>query len=130
MKLLIDTHIFLWFVSGDRRLAAPAQSRICDPANEVFLSVASVWECVVKSQIGKLPLPQPAEVYVPQQRASHRIASLEIDEGAIVLLAQLPPLHRDPFDRILIAQAQQHQLTLLTVDSAILAYNLPFLVPA
>jgi len=82
----------------------------------------------VKSQLGKLPLPQPAETYVPSQRAGHKIASLGIDEGSIARLAQLPPLHRDPFDRILIAQAQQHQMTLLTVDRAVLAYNLPEIV--
>ena len=80
--------------------------------------------------MGRLPLPQPAEIYLPDQRVRHQIASLAIDEGSLVQLAQLPPLHRDPFDRILIAQAVQHQLKLLTVDRAILAYNLPAIVQA
>jgi PIN domain nuclease of toxin-antitoxin system len=77
------------------------------PANAVFLSIASVWEAVIKSQLGQLLLPEAAEVYLPTQRERHRITSLTIDEGSLVHLGALPPLHRDPFDRMLISQALQ-----------------------
>lgn len=125
MKLLLDTHIFLWFISGDARLSQTAKAGILDPDNEVFLSVASVWEAVIKHQLGKLPLPQPPEIYLPHQRQTHRIASLEIDEATVTFLPKLPTLHRDPFDRILICQALQHGLILVTVDAAIMAYPIP-----
>ena len=122
MRLLLDTHIFLWFISGDSKLSATAQSLIADADNEIHLSVASLWEVVVKYQLGKLPLPRPPEIYLPQQRQKHQISPLGIDEATIGFLPQLPNLHRDPFDRILICQALQHGLTIITVDTAILAY--------
>lgn len=130
MRLLLDTHVFLWFIVGDPRLPLASRQTIVDPANEAFLSVASVWECVIKSQLGKLHFPQPAEVFLPAQRVHHQIASLDIDEATIAQLALLPPLHRDPFDRIMIAQSVQHHLTMLTVDRDVLAYNLPNIVQA
>lgn len=101
--------------------------RIRDPANEVCLSVASVWESVIKYALGKLPLPAPPALYLPQQRAAHRIASLLIEEADLVELASLPALHRDPFDRILISQARHHGFTLVTVDDAVRAYPVPHL---
>jgi PIN domain nuclease of toxin-antitoxin system len=125
MRLLLDTHVFLWMIAGDGRLSASARQRISDPANEVFLSVASIWECVVKSQVGKLTLPQPVANYLTIQRTLHQVANLDIDEASVAGIEQLPMLHRDPFDRILIAQALQYGLTLLTADAAVLAYNLP-----
>ena len=125
MKLLLDTHIFLWFISADARLSAEVKALIVAPENEVYLSVASVWEVVIKYQLGKLPLPQTPEIYLPVQRQNHGISSLEIDESTIGFLPKLPVLHRDPFDRILICQALQHGLTLVTVDAAIKAYPFP-----
>ena len=96
MRLLLDTHIFLWFISGDSRLTVAAKSAIQDPANGVYLSVVSVWETIIKYQLGKLPLPQKPETYLPEQRARHQIASLAVDEASVAQLAGLPPLHRDP----------------------------------
>jgi PIN domain nuclease of toxin-antitoxin system len=122
MRLLLDTHIFLWFISGDSRLPAAFRNAVQDPANEVYLSVVSVWETIIKYQLGKLPLPQPPGTYLPQQRAAHQIASLVVDEASVAHLANLPPLHRDPFDRLLICQALQHGLALVTIDAAIRAY--------
>lgn len=122
MKLLLDTHVFLWFISDDARLPINFRESIRNGENEVYLSVASVWEAVVKHQLGKLPLPQSAVEYLPRQRELHGIASLLIDEAALDHLARLPQLHRDPFDRIIVAQAIQHDLTLLTADEAVLAY--------
>jgi PIN domain nuclease of toxin-antitoxin system len=130
VKLLLDTHIFLWYITADPRLPAAFRDAIRDPANQVFLSVGSVWEAVVKYSLGKLPLPAAPSDYLPRQREAHRIASLPIDEGALPYLAGLPALHRDPFDRILIAQTLQHGLTLVTVDDAVKVYPVPFLPTA
>jgi len=130
MRLLLDTHVFLWYISGDPKLPATFRSAIQDPANEVYLSVASVWEAVIKYQLGKLPLPAPPADYLPQQRDAHRIASLPIDEGVMPPLAGLPPLHRDPFDRLIVAQAIQHGLTVATVDPDVSTYGVPLLPTA
>jgi PIN domain nuclease of toxin-antitoxin system len=129
MRLLLDTHIFLWYISADPNLPATFRAAIQDPANEVFLSVASVWEAVIKYGLGKLPLPSPPEDYLPRQREHHMIASLPIEEAAVTHLASLPSLHRDPFDRILVAQALQHDLTVLTMDAAVKAYPVKLLQP-
>ena len=127
MRLLLDTHLFLWYITADPKLPAPFRAAIQNPDNEVYLSVASVWEAVIKYDLGKLPLPAPPAEYLPQQRDAHGIASLPIDEGAMSYLAGLPPLHRDPFDRLLVAQALQHELKVATVDSDIAAYPVPLL---
>ncbi|MBC8228839.1 type II toxin-antitoxin system VapC family toxin [bacterium] len=122
MKILLDTHIFLWFISGDTRLSESLKEIIREPDNEVYLSVVSVWEAIIKHQLGKLPLPESPEIYLPKQRQRHLICSLPVDEESVAQLSQLPPIHRDPFDRMLISQAIQHKLTILTVDDAIRAY--------
>lgn len=127
MKLLLDTHVFLWYITADPKLPATFRAASQDSVNEVFLSVASVWETIIKYHLGKLPLPSPPAGYLPQQRDAHGIASLPIDEGAMVHLAGLPPLHRDPFDRLLVAQALQHGLTVVTVDPEVAAYPVPLL---
>ena len=122
MKMLLDTHVFLWFIDGDPRLKRSVVAQIRDPDNAVVLSVVSIWEIIVKHGLGKLPLPAPPEIYVPEQRERHRIGSLMLDENSVKRLAWLPSLHRDPFDRMLICQAKAHDLTLVTVDPAIRAY--------
>ena len=122
MNLLLDTCIFLWFISGDQRLPKSMREAIRDPANAVHLSAVSLWEIIVKHQLGKLSLPQPPEHYIPEQRKRHRIASLPLEEDSVARLQQLPPLHRDPFDRMLICQALAREFTLLTVDDKIRAY--------
>lgn len=81
MKLLLDTHIFLWFVSGDERLSERFQKEIRLQENDVSLSVVSLWEIIVKNQLGKLTLPQPPERYIPQQREKHLIKSAMLTEG-------------------------------------------------
>jgi PIN domain nuclease of toxin-antitoxin system len=122
MKILLDTHIFLWFISGDSRLSTDVREVIRTPDNEIYLSVVSVWESIVKYQLGKLPLPESPETYLPKQRNLHQIASLALDESSVAQLAKLPPLHRDPFDRMLICQAVQNGLIIATVDAAVRAY--------
>ncbi len=127
MKLLLDTHIFLWYISADPQLPVAYQQAIRDPANQVYLSVASVWEAVIKYALGKLPLPQPPATFLSQQRMAHGIETLPIEEAALPHLAGLPSFHRDPFDRILVAQALHHGLTILTVDAAVRSYSVPCL---
>jgi PIN domain nuclease of toxin-antitoxin system len=122
MRILLDTHIFLWFISGDIQLSTDVRDAIREPDNEIYLSAVSVWEVIVKYQLGKLPLPECPETYLPKQRDLHQIVSLSLDENSVVQLAELPPLHRDPFDRMLICQALQNGLTIATVDSAVRAY--------
>lgn len=129
MRLLLDTHIFLWYITADPKLPMALRDAIRDPANEVYLSVASVWEAVIKYGLGKLPLSVSPAEYLPHQREAHRITSLPVEEAALVHLAGLPALHRDPFDRLLIAQALQHGLVLVTLDEAIRAYAVPLLPP-
>jgi PIN domain nuclease of toxin-antitoxin system len=127
MRLLLDTHIFLWFISGDAQLPADWRERIRDADNEVYLSVVSLWEALVKHRLGKLPLPHPPETYLPTQRARHQIASLSLDEASVHHLAILPSVHRDPFDRMLVCQALEHGLSIVTVDPVFGAYPAPIL---
>ena len=121
-RFLLDTHVFLWYISADSRLPASFQAAIQDSSNDVYLSAVSVWEAVIKHNLGKLSLPRTPAEYLPQQRAAHGIAALPVDEAAMIHLAGLAALHRDPFDRLLIAQAMQHELTLVTVDAEFSAY--------
>lgn len=121
MRLLLDTHVFPWYISADPQLPLAFRDAIRDPANAVYLSVASVWEAVIKSGLWKFPVPEAAAIYLPRQREAHRITSLPVEEAALGHLANLAPLHRDPFDRTLIAQALQHGRTLITFFGLILA---------
>ncbi|NER31530.1 MAG: type II toxin-antitoxin system VapC family toxin, partial [Symploca sp. SIO1C4] len=111
MRILLDTHIFLWFISGDTKLSSDVRDAIRDRANEIYLSTVSVWEATLKYQLGKLPLPGHPGTYLPLQRDLHQISSLAVDESSVAQLANLPPLHRDPFDRMLICQALEKGLT-------------------
>ena len=127
MNLLLDTHVFLWFISGDTKLSATWRQIISDPAKQVFLSVVSVWETTIKYQLGKLPLPQSPDVYLPAQRERHLISTLSLDERSVARLAALPLYHRDPFDRILVCQVIEHNLTIVTVDPLIMQYGVAVL---
>ena len=122
MRLLLDTQIFLWFISGDARLPDDWRDSIRHHGNDVYLSVVSLWEGMIKHQVGKLQLPAPPENYLPTQRERHQIASLPLDEASVRQLARLSPIHRDPFDRMLVCQAMEHQLTIVTVDDVFSAY--------
>jgi PIN domain nuclease of toxin-antitoxin system len=127
MKILLDTHIFFWYISKDSRLPHSMLQHIQNSDNEVFLSIVSVWETIIKYQIGKLSLPQHPDIYLPIQRKRHLISSLSLDESSVCHLSKLPAIHRDPFDRILICQAIENKLTIATVDSTIKAYEINIL---
>ena len=127
MRLLLDTVTFLWLAEDDAHLSAAARAAIIDPANDVFLSAASAWEIAIKHGLGRLRLGIPPDEYVPQQRRLHRIETLGIDEDATLQKGKLPDLHRDPFDRLLVAQAIVHGLTIVTPDRLIRDYPVPAL---
>ncbi|MBA7514569.1 hypothetical protein ES705_06601 [subsurface metagenome] len=122
MRLLLDTCTFLWLTEGDDRLSNKARSMIVESDNEVFLSPASVWEIVIKHGLGRLILKQPPDQYIVKQRHLHRIDSLVIDEQTVLHIGKLPSIHRDPFDRLLVAQAIIHECLILTPDPLIRRY--------
>lgn len=122
MSLLLDTAVFLWFISGDARLPAGLRVSLQEGTRAVYLSAISLWEIIVKAQLGKLKLPEPAAHYIPKQRERHRIEALPLDEASVTHLSKLPSQHRDPFDRMLICQALEHGLAIVTPDEAIRAY--------
>lgn len=122
MKVLLDTCEFLWFVSGDPRLPESVADIVRDPANHVYLSVVSFWEISVKHGLGKLQLPEPPALFVPYQRDQHCFLPLALDEEAVARLGSLPNIHRDPFDRMLVCQAQAHGLTLASSDPLVRQY--------
>jgi PIN domain nuclease of toxin-antitoxin system len=127
VRLLLDTCTFLWIVGGAPELSARARQAFADPANDVYLSAASAWEIAVKHRLGRLPLPETPDRFVPRTRDAHGIDRLDIDEAAALHVARLPDLHRDPFDRILVAQALLGGLVLVTPDEALRQYPAPIL---
>jgi PIN domain nuclease of toxin-antitoxin system len=122
VKLLLDTVAFLWILAGAKELSPSARLALEETDNRVYLSAASVWEIAVKHRLGKLPLPHPPEILIPEQRVLRGIEPLDIAEPAILRLRQLPDLHKDPFDRILACQAIEHEMTIVTPDEALRAY--------
>ncbi|MDE2669444.1 MAG: type II toxin-antitoxin system VapC family toxin [Chloroflexota bacterium] len=127
MRLLLDTSTFLWLIAGDPRLSAAAGEAIAEPSNDVFLSAASAWEIAIKHGLGRLPLQATPEELVPQQRRLHRVDALPIQEEATLQVGKLPDLHRDPFDRLIVAQAIVGGLTVVTPDRLIKGYPVPTL---
>src|SRR5258708_29480977 len=123
VKLLIDTCTFLWIASDSRRLSKTAAAVFLDRNNERYLSTASVWEIAIKNAAGRLPLPERPDIFVPAIREASGIVSLEIDEESALHAGRLPGLHSDPFDRMLVAQAIVHGMTILTPDPEITQYG-------
>ena len=122
MRLLLDTCTFLWIVGGAKELSSRAREAFVAPTNEAFLSAASAWEIAVKHRLGRLPLPEAPDQFVPSQREAHGIEPLPVDEESALHVARLPDLHRDPFDRLLVAQAIVGGLVLLTPDDDVRQY--------
>lgn len=116
MKLLLDTHVFLWLIADDSRLSTTASRLILSSDNELCLSTASVWEIFLKTQIGKLPIPKPVGAFLRTQLAENAISTLPLTLGHVLSLESIPMHHRDPFDRILIAQALTESIPILTAD--------------
>lgn len=128
MRLLLDTHIFLWYITGDQRLSRHFRESI-ENAEVVFVSVVSIWESVIKYALGKLPLPEAPFPWLATQRELHGFVSLPVVEKAFEHLGRLPRHHDDPFDRMLISQAIGGELLLVTVDPVLASYSAPLLPP-
>lgn len=122
MRLLLDTHAFLWFIAGDQRLSNHARELIADIDNEAHLSVGSLWEIAIKFSIGKLTLSEPFEDLISGQLIWNDIQVLPIRLADLSLVARLPFHHRDPFDRLIIAQAISNELTIISRDSEFAGY--------
>jgi len=122
VALLLDTHTFLWFIEGDRKLSGTAAQRIGDPVTRVYVSVVSAWEIVIKLRTGKLTLDRPLSVLWPESVAANHFEVLDVSEQHVLTLESLPLHHRDPFDRLLIAQAIVEDLDLVSADSALAPY--------
>ena len=124
MKILVDTQCFLWFFLEPHKLGEEAQEILTNPNHELFLSAASAWEISIKYSLGKLTIPEPPEIYVPKKLLSAQITGIPIDFSHVLSIHSLPLLHKDPFDRLLIAQAKVESFTLLTADPIILQYDI------
>lgn len=123
MRALLDTHAFLWWNMDDRRLSPAARDFIGDGSNELYFSAACAWEIAIKAGRGRLALPEPPEKYVATRLALHRIQALPIQLSHALRVYALPELHRDPFDRLLVAQSQLEGLSILTADENIRQYG-------
>lgn len=122
MKLLLDACTFLWTLKGEPVLPDRVARLIRDPDHEVFLSAVSAWEIAQKYALRRLSLPEPPDRMIPFERDARGIASLPIDEESVLHASRLPFLHRDPFDRMLVAQAIVHGMTIVTPDPIIRQY--------
>jgi len=127
VRLLVDTHTFLWLVEGSTKLSATAQTALTDPANELYLSVASIWELAIKTGNKKMALSDPLDLFVSKWTAAYQLALLPIEAAHAFGLVGLPDHHRDPFDRILIVQGLAEGLTLASVDAKFAPYSVPIL---
>ena len=124
MRLLLDTHAFLWFVGGDPQITPHARQLIEDPANQSLLSMASLWEMAIKLSIGKLGFGQSFESFVSEQLSGNGMELLGIALPHLAVVASLPFHHRDPFDRLLVAQAMHEQMPMISADPAFDAYGI------
>ncbi len=123
MKVLLDTHTFLWWCLGAEQLSSRARDVIADGRNEIFLSSASAWELAIKAAKGQLTLPEEPARYVTSRMTQHRFLALPVQMSHALRVYDLPPHHVDPFDRLLVAQAQLESLALVTKDEDIRKYE-------
>ncbi len=123
MRLLLDTQVFLWWVGGERKLSRRAKAAIGSPRAECFLSVASGWEMAIKLSLGKLRIDGAFERFLPEQIAANGFLALPVELKHVARVARLPFLHRDPFDRLLVAQALEEELAVATADSVFSDYG-------
>lgn len=123
MRILLDTHCWLWMQVSPERFSEAALEVVRDRGNELYLSAASVWEIAIKHGLGRLPLPEPPSEYVPSRLESSGCLALPVEHRHALATSGLPGHHRDPFDRLLVAQAQVERLRLLTADPQLAAYE-------
>ena len=123
VRYLLDTHTLLWFIAEDKQLSSSGQRLILDSSSEIFISTASLWEIAIKINIGKLALNKPFEQSFPDELDSHGIEILDITVDILVQLTTLPLHHRDPFDRLIIAQAIVEGIPIISKDEAFDLYD-------
>lgn len=127
MRVLLDTQAWLWMQASSSRLNERALALVRDPSADLHLSAVSSWEIAIKYALGKLPLPATPTEYVPERMRSSRVHPLEVTHSHALQVTHLPGHHHDPFDRLLIAQAQLDGLTVLTADKVFEQYDVPVL---
>ena len=127
MKLLLDSHALIWFLNDHTALSPRAKSVIENPETESVISIVSLWEIAIKMNLGKLDLGAPFDTLFPAQLEFNGFLQLSVNIEHLYVLEQLPKHHRDPFDRLLIAQAQVDELTLVSRNPHFCAYGLPLL---
>lgn len=125
MTLLLDTHCWLWFFLEPHKLGPKTKTALVDPSSEIRFSAASAWEIAIKTRLGKLRLPEDPERFVPSRMRDQRIMPLSVSQAHALRTFSLPMHHADPFDRLLIAQAQLESLTIVTVDKQFARYDIP-----
>jgi len=125
VRLLLDTHVFLWWASNAPELSDSARALISDPASTVFVSAATAWEVAIKAGQGRLDVPKNPERFFADQLERHNFWALEVSFAHTLAVRGLPDHHQDPFDRLLVAQAQIEGLTLVSADPAIPLYGVP-----
>ena len=123
MRLLLDTHVFLWWIEDAPDLSRKARAAIANPDNQCFLSLASSWELAIKLSLGKLRLPDAIERFIPQQLAENGFSQLQIDFRHVARVASLAFHHRDPFNRLLAAQAMEEKLPVVSADKQFAKYG-------
>jgi len=127
---LLDTHVWLWMLTDSGRIRPELLSELRDGRTQLLLSAASSWEIAIKWAIGRLPLPEPPDVFVPTRMRRGGIRGLPVEHAHALRVASLPDHHQDPFDRILIAQAQLESIPVVTVDRAFDAYDVEIVLAA
>jgi PIN domain nuclease of toxin-antitoxin system len=127
VRLLLDTHIFMWWAEEPARLTPTALAALEDQANELILSAASVWEMQIKDQIGKLTLNQALPSLINSQRQTNGLQILAIELAHVLALQNLPLHHKDPFDRLIIAQAIVEDMTVVSADTKFSSYSVKLL---
>jgi PIN domain nuclease of toxin-antitoxin system len=123
VRILLDTHAFLWWNEANPTLSKRARGVLSNPRNVLVLSVMSAWEMVIKTRAGKLRLPEPPSVYIPTRAAHYGIEILPVSLAHVLAAESLPPHHRDPFDRLLVAQAGVEQIPILSADPQVRQYS-------
>ena len=125
MKYLLDTHAFLWFVSGDNRLSSKAQSIIKKSRNDIYFSAVSAWEMSIKIRLGRLSIEEELEPFIIKQLSENNFSALSITIFHSIYTLKLPHIHKDPFDRMIVAQSQVEDMHLISRDKNIKKYKVP-----
>lgn len=128
MRFLLDTHVWLWLLTEPERIDPKVLDRLGDRANQLLLSAASSWEIAIKHQLGRLRLPEHPATYVPDRLRRSGVTPLPVEHGHALEVARLPPHHRDPFDRLLVAQASLLRLPLVTADRRLAACDVELVI--